>query len=341
MNKISVGFLGFGLVAGVLLTSQRSLLLRPWLWFGGLIALLIFLPHLVWQMQHDWPTLEFQANARAHKNLSLSVFEFAGEQVVFANPITLPLWLAGIGGLLFSRRLVAIRPLGFVYPILFVLFATQSGKAYYLAPIYTLIFAVGAVVIEPALEWRRWVTPAVAALLLISGLAILPMAVPVLSPESFIAYTRGLGFTPPAIEKKEQAALPQIFADMHGWQELIDTVDRVAATLPPAERQRAVVLATNYGEAGAIEVLGPARGLPPVVAGHNSYWLWPPENLDGPVITLRRTREELQPWFEQIERVDTIECQWCMPYQNHSPVHIARGLKVPLDEFWLEMKRFR
>ncbi len=341
MNKISVGFLLFGFVAGLLLTSQRSRLLRPWLWSGGLIALLIFLPHLLWQMQYDWPTLEFQANARAHKNLSLSVFDFAGEQVIFANPITLPLWLVGIGGLLFNRRLVAIRPMGFIYPILFVLFVTQSGKAYYLAPIYTLLFAVGAVVIEPALEWRRWVTPAVTALLLIFGLAILPMAVPVLSPESFIAYTRSLGFTPPAIEKNEQAALPQIFADMHDWQEIIDTVDRVAATLPASERKRAVVLATNYGEAGAIDVLGPARGLPPVVAGHNSYWLWPPENLDGPVITLHRTREELEPWFEHIERVDTIECQWCMPYQNHSPVHIARGLKLPLDEFWLEMKRFR
>jgi hypothetical protein len=127
---------------------------------------------------------------------------------------------------------------------------------------------------------------------------------------------------------------------MHGWQEMIDTIDRVTATLPADERQRAVVLATNYGEAGAVDVLGPARSLPPVVAGHNSYWLWPPENLDGPVITLRRTREELEPWFDHIERVDTIECQWCMPYQNHSPVHIARGLKVPLDEFWLEMKRF-
>jgi hypothetical protein len=340
MNKISVGFLAFGLTAGLLLTSQRSQLMRPQLWFGGLIALLIFLPHLVWQMQYDWPTLEFQANARASKNLSLSASDFAGEQVLMANPITLPLWLAGIGGLLFSRRFAALRPLGFVYPILFVLFVTQSGKTYYLTPIYTLLFAVGAVVIEPALEWRRWVTPALATLLVIAGLAILPMAVPVLSPESFIAYTRRIGFTPPAIENKEQAALPQIFADMHGWQEMIDTIDRVTATLPADERQRAVVLATNYGEAGAVDVLGPARSLPPVVAGHNSYWLWPPENLDGPVITLRLTREELEPWFDHIERVDTIECQWCMPYQNHSPVHIARGLKVPLDEFWLEMKRF-
>jgi hypothetical protein len=340
MNKISVGFLAFGVALGLLLTSQRSHLLRPWIWLGGAIALLIFLPHLLWQMQFDWPTLEFQANARAGKNLSLSAFEFASEQVLMANPVTLPLWLAGLGGMLFSARLAKIRPLGLVYPILFVLFVTQAGKTYYLTPIYTLLFAAGAIVLEPVLGWRQWLTPALATAFAVAGIVILPIAVPVLSPESLIDYTRAIGIAPPALEDQEQGALPQIFADMHGWQQLVDTVERVAASLPADQRQRAVVLATNYGEAGALEVLGSALDLPPVVSGHNSYWLWPPESLDGPVITLRRTREELEPWFEHIERVETIQCQWCMPYQNDSPVHIARGLKLPFEEFWLEIKRY-
>lgn len=257
-----------------------------------------------------------------------------------ANPITLPLWLTGLGGLLFHRRFARLRPLGLVYPILFVLFVTQSGKTYYLTPIYTLLFAAGAVMIEPALAWRRWVTPALATLFVIAGIAILPIAVPVLSPESLIAYTRTIGIAPPILENQEQGALPQIFADMHGWEELVDTVERVTASLPASERENAVVLATNYGEAGAIDVLGATRGLPPVASGHNSYWYWLPERLDGPVITLRRSREELETWFEHVERVDTIQCQWCIPGQNDSPVHIARGLKRPLEEFWFEIKRF-
>lgn len=132
MNKISVGFLAGGLTLGLVLTSQRSQLLRPQLWLGGIIALLIFLPHLVWQVQNDWPTLEFQSNARADKNLSLSALDYASEQVLMANPVTLPLWLAGMGGLLFGGRLARLRPLGFVYPVLFVLFVSQAGKAYYL-----------------------------------------------------------------------------------------------------------------------------------------------------------------------------------------------------------------
>jgi hypothetical protein len=127
---------------------------------------------------------------------------------------------------------------------------------------------------------------------------------------------------------------------MHGWQELVDSVERVVALLPSEERRRAVVFATNYGEAGAVEVLGAGRDLPPVVCGHNSYWEWRPDKIDGPVIALRRSREELLRWFDSVERVDTVRCRWCMPYQSDAPVHIARGLKVPPDQFWREIKRY-
>ena len=340
LNKISVGFLGGGLVVGLALTPQRRWLSSPWLWLGGGIALVVFLPHLIWQIQHGWPTLEFQANARASKNLALSPFEFAVQQIQMGNPILLPLWIAGLVGLLFSRRLTAVRALGIAYPVLFVAFVLTTAKAYYLAPIYTILFAAGAVVVEPLLARRAWRTPAAVAVVVLGSLPALPIALPLLTPEKLVAYTRAIGLEAPAMERNEQAPIPQSFADMHGWQELLDTVERVTASLPPEERGDAVILATNYGEAGAIEVLGRERNLPPVVCGHNSYWEWRPESIDGPVIALRRSREELERWFESVERVDTIRCRWCMPIQNDSPVHIARGLKVPLEQFWREIKRY-
>jgi len=340
MNKVSVGFLAFGLAVGLVLTQQRRQLASPWLWLGGLIALLFFLPHLVWQAQHDWATLEFQANARAEKNLPLSPLEFGGQQVLMANPVMLPLWLAGLGGLLLSSRLAPFRPLGIAYPVLFVLLVSQTAKAYYLTPIYSILLAAGAVMLEPALERHSGLAPTLTAILVLSGVATLPLAIPVLPPEFLVAYTRTIGIEVPAGERHEQGALPQGFADMHGWQELVDAVARVVESLPPEERQRAVVLATNYGEAGAIDFLGRARGLPPAISGHNSYWLWQPTDLDGPVIALGRSREELERWFELVERVDTVRCRWCMPYQNDAPIHLARGLKVPLQQLWKEIKRF-
>lgn len=159
LNKVSVGFLGFGPGLGLVLTSARSHFTRPYLWLGVLIALLIFLPHLAWQIEFDWPTLEFQANARAGKNLAQSPLGFASEQVLLASPITLPLRLAGLGGLLFAPRFRRFRALGVIYPALFVLFVATSGKTYYLAPIYTLLFAAGAVMLDPWMERQRALAP--------------------------------------------------------------------------------------------------------------------------------------------------------------------------------------
>lgn len=169
----------------------------------------------------------------------------------------------------------------------------------------------------------------------------MPIVVPVLPPDTLIAYTRSIGLTSPATEKQEQAELPQIFADMHGGDELVDAVERAATSLSPEKRGRAVVLAENYGEAGALEVLGAERNLPRVICGHNNDWFWRPETIEGPVIALHRTREELEVWFEHVERVDTIHCRLCMPCQNNSEVHIARGLRVLFEEFWTSIKIFR
>jgi len=341
MNKISVGFLGLGLALGLVLTSARSHLMRPYLWLGTLIALLIFLPHLVWQLEFDWPTLEFQANARAAKNVAHSPLGFAGEQVLLAGPVALPLWLAGLGGLLFGSRFQKLRPLGVIYPALFILFVATAGKTYYLSPIYTLLFAAGAVVLDPMMERSRQLATIFSSAILLGGIALVPMTVPVLSLDNFMVYQRAIGIAPPVMERHEQAALPQNFADMFGWDELVDAVEQAAASLSPEERARAVVLAQNYGEAGSVEFLGAGRELPPVVCGHNSYWDWRPETIEGPVIALGSTREELEVWFEHVEHVDTIRCKWCMPYQNNSPVHIARGLRVPIEEFWSLIRVYR
>ena len=134
LNKISVAFLGAALVAGILSTPQRHWLANRWMWLGGAVAALLFLPHVIWQVLNDWPTLEFQANARAGKNLALSAVEYGGQQIMLGNPVLLPLWLAGLIGLIFSQRLRAVRALGFVYPLLFVLFVLTTAKSYYLAP---------------------------------------------------------------------------------------------------------------------------------------------------------------------------------------------------------------
>lgn len=343
-NKYSVGFFIFGLIVGLLLSRQWRHLMSPWLWIGGALAGLIVLPHLWWEMRTGWPSLEFIRRASMEKNVRLPAFAFFAQQILLLNPIAFPLWLAGLLALLVSPWMARVRALGWAYVAVFVVFVTQGAKVYYLAPFYPLLFAVGAVVFDRLFARRgwRWGLPAFTAAVVALGLVTAPMAVPVLPVETFIAYQRATGIGQPQMERGQRSALPQVFADMHGWTDLVDTVARTYDQLPTDRRARAVVLVNNYGEAGAIEFLGKSRGLPRVISGHNNYWLWGPGDLrgDDTVIAVGPSREELLEGFEEVERVDTVRCQYCMPYENNLPVHVARGLKRPPDELWARLKRF-
>jgi hypothetical protein len=338
-----VAFFGFGIAVGLLASAPRRQLASPWLWLGAGLALLLFLPHLAWQVHAGWPTLEFMANAQAEKNIALGPGEFLLQQIVMAHPLALPIWLAGLGGLLLSPRLRRLRPLGWAYLATFALLAIQQTKAYYLTPIYPLLFAAGAVEIEAFFQRRqwRWGMPAAASLLLAGCAATLPLAIPVLPVEAFIAYSRIVAIGEPPTEHQERGALPQMFADMHGWEELVETVARVHRGLAPHERSRARVFARNYGEAGAVEFLGRARGLPAAISGHNSFFLWGPGDTSGELlIVLGSSREELAEWFEEVERVDTVRCRYCVPSQDELPVYLGRRLKVPVAQVWSRLKRY-
>lgn len=343
-NKYSVGFLAGGLVAGLALTRQRKHLVSPWLWLGGAIALSIFLPHLWWQYRHGWPSLEFMAAATREKNAPVTPLSFFAGQVLLLHPLALPIWGLGLASLLFAPALRRARPLGIAYLTVFALLVVQQGKVYYLAAVYPVLLAAGAVALERLGDRprRRWLLPATVALYLATALPAVPLAVPVLPVESFIAYQRALGAQEPQMERQKRGALPQQFADMFGWSELVETLVRVQAQLTPEQRARAVVLVRNYGEAAAVEFLGKPRGLPRVISGHNNYWLWGPGDLrtDDVVITVGIDRDDLLTAFDSVERVDTVTCQYCMPFENDLPVHLARGLKAPVEDIWGRVKRY-
>jgi 4-amino-4-deoxy-L-arabinose transferase-like glycosyltransferase len=342
LDKYSVALFAGGLIAGMLCTAQRRRLLTPWPWLGGALALLLFAPHLWWEQANGWPTREFMANATARKNVHLNAVDFFAGQLTLSHPLAAPLWIAGLIGLLTARRFAVQRPLGIAYLIAFAVLVTQGGKAYYLSPIYPMLFAAGAVWLEAAarrLAWR-WPLPATAAVLLIAGVATAPLAAPMLPPALHVRYAAAVGLGPPAMEHNQLGALPQHIADRYGWQELVAAVGGAVDQLSPEDRARAVIFAGNYGEAGALEVLG--RGLPRVISGHNTYWLWGPGDLrpDDPILIVASRGMELQPYFDSFELVGRTSCEWCMPYENGLPIYLARGLHKPIDELWPKVKMF-
>jgi len=301
-------------------------------------------PHLHWQVAHGLPTLEFYRNAGAHKILPMSPLGFVGAQLTLAGPGNALLWLGGLGYLCFAESARRFRFLGVAYLVLLVLFIAMRGKAYYLVPFYGVLFAAGGAAWErTARRWRRGL--AVVGVVAIVGLGTLtaPLAMPVVSPEATIAWSKRLGLAPPQAERAAVAELPQHLADMLGWPELVASVASVRDALPPTERERVQIVAGNYGEAGAIDWLGPALGLPPAHSFHNAYFMWgPPTTSDGPVIVVggRGLGERLGGLFAQVALAARTDCRHCMPHERDLPIYVCRGWKRPAEAAWPALKHF-
>ncbi|HEV8523636.1 MAG TPA: glycosyltransferase family 39 protein [Terriglobales bacterium] len=180
-SKHSTVFFGFAVILALLLTPQRRLLWNRWFALAGLVAFLVFLPNLVWQIRHDWATLELLRNVKnSHKNIVLGPLTYFLNQILMMHPLGAPLWLAGVGWFLFGREGRRWRVFALAYVALFVIFVVLKGKAYYLASVYVVLIAGGAVWLEMVTQRRHWIRWAYVALLAVSTVPILPLALPVL-----------------------------------------------------------------------------------------------------------------------------------------------------------------
>jgi hypothetical protein len=342
-NKISPLFFGAGLAAAVVLTPLRRHLLRPQLWAGAVLALLLFAPHLLWQSRHDWPTLEFMSNAQRYKIASLTPLQFLGAQLLEIHPLNAPLWLGGLVFLVVHREGRRFRAIAIVFVTALVLMLVQKAKAYYLGPAYPMLLAAGAVWTERLLGGfaSAWPRRALVAVLLAGGAVTAPFVVPILPVETFVAYQRALGQTPRAAENQDLGPLPQHFADRFGWREMAAAVASVYQTLPAAERGSVLIVGSNYGEAGAINYYGRALGLPAAVSQHNSFYLWGPGQADADVvIAVGQSSEGLEQAFESVVPAARVVAPYAMPYETEHPIYVCRRLRMPLAEAWTRGKRF-
>jgi Dolichyl-phosphate-mannose-protein mannosyltransferase len=344
LNKYTILAFGFSIVFGLLLTPSRSVLRNRWFWLGGLIALLIFLPNLLWQAQHHWPQLEVIRNQQALKNYPLTPLRFLFEQVLFLQPIALPLWLGGLGWLFLSKQGRLYRCFGWAALGVLGIFIALHGKAYYPLPVYPLLFAAGGVAFEQLLRAPRWrfVKFAYPALLVAAGVITLPFGVPVLSLHTFLRYQEFLPITKEAVTERDwKGPLPQLYADMLGWREMTATVAQVYHRLSPEEQTKCAILTGNYGEAGAIDLLGKRYGLPDAISGHNNYYLWGPRGYSGNVvISLGVPYQVLEQLFGEIQPAAIISNPYGMPVEDHLPVYICRQPKAPLAQMWPKLRYF-
>jgi hypothetical protein len=305
-TKYSTSVFGLGVVVGLLLTRERRTFLNQWIWIGGAAAFAIFLPNLIWNIQHHWPFVELMRNIRAEgRDVVLSPPRFMFEQALLALPITVFVWLAGLIWVFFSKEGRRYRLLGWTFLTVVITFMVMHGKNYYSMPIYPTMLAAGGVGLDqwlrrPVLRWIGW---AYAGLVIAVGLLFLPMSVPVLSVEEYLRYQDKMPIKPPRSEHShERAALPQVYADQFGWTEITESVATVFKSLPEEDQKRCGIFAQDYGAAGALNFFGPKYGLPPAISGHQNFYLWGPRGYTGECLTVLDDRQEvLEREFEQVQ----------------------------------------
>jgi hypothetical protein len=345
-EKYSIALFGLGIVVGLLLTEQRRVFANKYIWLGGLAAFLVFLPNFLWNVYHHWPFIELIRNIKMEgRDVVLGPTQYFFQQTLLLLPLTAPIWITGLIALFFSQRLKSYRVLGWSYLVCYTAFFVLHGKNYYLAPVYPMLLAAGAVTIENAIDRPRltWMKPAIVVVLLAAGVHIAPVVVPVLSPDRFIAYMKYLPMKLPVMEHShERAVLPQWYADQFGWDEIVAETAVAWNRLSPAERGDCGIFAQDYGQAGAIDFLGRRYGLPPALSGHQTYFLWGPRGYSGNcMIVLDDRKETLEKLWDHVEYVGTSADN---PYalERDIDVFICKRSKFgTLTQLWPQVKRWR
>ncbi|HTS35827.1 MAG TPA: glycosyltransferase family 39 protein [Candidatus Solibacter sp.] len=331
-SKYTMAFYTCGIVGGVVLTRARRYLLNPWLWAGVAISLLVFLPNLLWQFKHDFISLKFLQHIHTRDVGEGRSQGFVSQQFwLCANLIAAPLWLAGLIGYLRDRR---YRMLAWMYIIPFALYIAGKGRSYYHAGAYPMLMAMGTAVGE------RWV----------SKMSTIPRRV---ITAIFVTGVVGCGIVfscvliPWATSGPLRAFALKNNGDLReeiGWDELVKNVAAVRDSLPPEQQSNYGVLVGNYGEQGAIEILGPAYHLPPPISGTNSAWLRGyPDPPPATLIVIGHGQDYVNRMFTA--------CRWAghngnsegihnEESESHPDIFVCGAPRQPWPQFWKEYQAF-
>jgi hypothetical protein len=351
-NKYSMAVFAFALLAGLLISRERKILFTPWLFAGGAVALLIFLPNLLWNIQHHWPFLELQQNIRASgRDVVLSPLAFIAQQILIATPASFPFWFGGLLFYLFSRDARPYRVFGWAFVITISFFLLAHGKNYYSAPIYALVMAAAAVLTEKLLAkplfaarpvLRTSLATICIAWVVIGKLLLLPVVLPVLPVDAYLKYQEHLPFEVPRSEHSHMGtALPQHYADEFGWEEMAAATARVYHSLTLEEQAKTAIFANNYGEAGAIDFFGPKYGLPKAISGHQNYFLWGPRDYTGEIVIVLGSADpdNDRKFFESVQIAAKLDNPYAIQSENRA-ILLCRGLRGNLRQLWPKIKNW-
>jgi hypothetical protein len=337
-NKHSTVFFLIALLIALLVSPQRRILFTRGCAAGVALLVLIALPNLLWQWKNHFPTYELLNNiAHSDKNLVLSPFNFLYEQVKILLFSTAPLWIAGCLWLCRSHAARGYRFLGFTYLIFLAMMMSMHAKDYYVAPIYPILFAAGAVCLSQYTRRSRPITVYGVVLLCTFFFATGPIVMTILPPALYNKYT-GIFNPNGARNEKFTSPLPQVLSDRFGWPEMVAGFAARYNALPAGIRAKTGIFCGNYGEASAVNILGRQYGLPIAISGHQNYFYWGWNGYTGEsMLTLGKDANDYKDSYQQVIDLGPFDSPWTMDHE-HLRYFWLRHRKVSYAQDWPEMK---
>ncbi len=339
-GKYSVVFFALALAVGLAFTKERRIFATPYFWYAAALGLAIALPNIVWQIAHGLPMLAVLKAGQSGKNVVLSPLSYFVQEILLTNPFLAWIWIVGIVSAL---RTPTLRWLGIAALVMLAEMVALHGKNYYPADIYSIYIALGATAIERTLS-AAWGRIALACAIPILAAWMIPVAMPILPTPQILSYTAFLRNTlhlSVASENHKIARLGQDFADMHGWPRLAATVAEIYASLPASERADAAIFTGNYGEASAIAFFNRSAASPPVLSGHNQYWLWGTQGATGATLVAVGIRCPGGARFYARQRIVTrFHNPLGMPYEDDLPIRLCQDPRAPLAAIWPTVRHY-
>jgi hypothetical protein len=335
-TRYTMGFLALGVAGAVLLTPARRFVLSRWLWIGVGVSIVVFLPNIIWQMRHQFISLDFLSHLHARDLRQGRYNGFFQEQLwLCVNLFTAPLTLLGLWFYLGHEEGRRYRLLGWTFVVTFLLFAFAGARSYYSAPLYPMLIAAGSVVFGSLLgrlrpAWSRFAYGVQWTAILIGGVSFVLFVMPVAPIGSRLW--------------RITSQMHDQFREEIGWPELASSVAGVYRRLSAEERERTGILTGNYGEAGALNLYGPELGLPHAMSLTNSFWYrgYDPR-LPQIVILTGFGLDEGKELFDSC----VVAAKNTNPFgveneesRDHPDILLCRNLRMPWPVYWQRSRRF-
>ena len=322
LNKPLPAFLAVGLLAGVLIAGPRRLLRNPWVWSGAAIALVLWSPWIAWQASNGWPQIAVSRSIAAGNSTSSQPWwAIVPFQVLLVSPVLAPVWIAGLVRLFRDPAVRPYRFLAWAWVVLAVVFMASAGKPYYLAGLLPALLGAGAVAVDGWLDRgrrglrRKLIGITLVGSAVVSAIIALPLV--------------------PADRAGQVVATNPDVGETIGWPRFTQTIADVYRHVPGA-----VILTSNYGEAGAIDRYGPALGLPHAYSGHNAFGDWgPPPNGSAPVVAVGLDRSDIATTLRDCRLRARIDDGVGIDNDEQgAPVDVCRGPQRPWSAQWSAVK---